>query len=198
MIRVGLTGGIGAGKSTVADGFRSAGIPVMDTDEIAREQVATGQPALDEIVERFGTGCLNPDGSLNRAGLAQIIFQSNDARRDLEAILHPRIHRVWQGALDTWAASGSRVGVVVIPLLFEKGYPSDFDAIIAVGCSKATQWNRLRARGWSEVEIQSRNAAQWSMTAKLDAAHRVIWNEGTLHCLDAQLRRLRFRGQALA
>ena len=193
MIRVGLTGGIGAGKSTVAEWFRVHQVPVLDTDDVAREQVAPGQPALTEITDRFGPGCLKTDGSLDRAVLARLVFQSSEARRDLESILHPRIQRVWTEKLAAWQSGGERMGVVVIPLLFEKGYPSFFDTILAVGCSTVTQRIRLRASGWTETEIDSRIAAQWPMTAKLEAAHCVLWNEGTLHCLHAQLERWHLR-----
>ncbi|KAB2665575.1 MAG: dephospho-CoA kinase [Verrucomicrobia bacterium] len=176
----GLTGGIGMGKSTAADIVRSLGIPVVDTDQIAREIVADGSEALAEIVARFGPGILHDDGSLDRPALATRVFRDPEQRLVLESILHPRIRTRWRGQSEAWRSAGVALGCVVIPLLFEKGYERDFDAVVAVGCSRGTQRVRIAGRGWDVAELGRREAAQWTPERKLAAANYLLWTEGTL------------------
>jgi dephospho-CoA kinase len=180
MKRIGVTGGIGAGKSTGASYLLDLGFPVLDTDDVARSLVVAGSDVLAEIVAMFGEGMLADDGSLNRPAMAAVVFADPDARLRLEGLLHPRIQRVWTDFLDARGSEGSPAAFVVIPLLFEKGYQSRFDAVIAVGCSASTQWPRLQGRGWTPEGIRSRLSAQWSTDAKMSAADHVVWNEGTL------------------
>ena len=176
----GLTGGIGMGKSTAAELLRQRGLSVVDTDELAREVVEPGQPALEEIQRTFGAEMLGADGRLRRRELAREIFADVARRRQLEAILHPRIRERWLARVDDWRTAGHPLGVVVIPLLFETEAQSHFHAILCVACSAATQGKRLLARGWSAAEISQRIGAQWPAQAKMTASDRVVWTEGSL------------------
>ena len=193
MISLGLTGGIGMGKSAAAEILIRRGVQVVDTDQLARQLVAVGQPALAEIRAAFGAEALGPDGSLRRAWLAQRVFSDGTARRQLEAILHPRIREAWQAQFVQWRTLGQPLAVVVIPLLFEVGAEAELDATVCVACSTATQRGRLVERGWSEEQIAGRLAAQWPAERKLASARFGVWNEGGLDVLAAQLERILFR-----
>src|SRR2546422_610712 len=116
---LGLTGGIGMGKSTSAHLLRSRSIPVVDTDDLARQVVEPGQPALAQVQSAFGQNIIAPDGTLRRDDLARLVFADPSARRTLEDILHPPIRQLWRAQIETWRAEGRTVAVVVIPLLFE-------------------------------------------------------------------------------
>lgn len=183
----GLTGGIGAGKSTAADFLARHGVPVIDTDQVARDVVAPGEPALDEVRRVFGPEVFDAKGALDRRALAQVVFGDAAKRQQLEAILHPRIRERWLAQVATWRAGGAAMAVVVIPLLFETGAESHFDAVVCTACSAASQRERLKARGWSEAEIANRLAAQWPMEKKISAATYVVWTEGTLETTQRQL-----------
>lgn len=190
MNRIGITGGIGAGKSASADLLRRSGFPLLDTDEVAREVVAPGSEGLEAVVDAFGSGVLQPDGTLDRRRLGAWVFQDAVARVLLETILHPRIHAIWSSWLSHPTQAESPVAFVVIPLLFEKGYEAGFDSIASVGCTPSTQRRRLLARGWSEDELSARLRAQLPMEEKLRRSTHVVWNEGDLDCLGDQWRRL--------
>jgi dephospho-CoA kinase len=190
MILIGLTGGVGMGKTTAADWFAAQGVPVADTDRIARALVEPGQEALLEVVARFGSGILAADGSLNRERLAQVVFADPAARQALEAILHPRIRSAWIAQAAAWREEGRAVGVVVIPLLFETRAEVDCDRTLCVACTAATQSLRLDARGWTRDESQRRIAAQWAVADKMARADWVVWSEGSLSVLHEQLARL--------
>jgi dephospho-CoA kinase len=190
MISIGLTGGIGTGKSTVADILVRRGVPVLDTDQLARELVAIGQPALDEIQAAFGSRVLLPDGALDRPALAALVFKDAELRRKLEAILHPRIIERWSEWLVEARHHQHPVAVVMVPLLFELSLGGGFTATLCVGCSRSVQLERLRARGWSETDIDSRLAAQLPMEPKLSAARWVVWNDGSRDALEAQVARV--------
>ena len=183
------------GKSAAAQFLLHRGIPVVDTDLLAREIVEPGQPALAEIRDAFGQAILGPDGRLRRDELARIVFSDESARQRLESITHPRIRSLWRGLLGTLKAEGRSISVVVIPLLFETGAQSEMDETICVACTTATQRKRLLERGWTERQIEQRNAAQLSIETKMARAGRVVWTEGSLEILDAQLERI-FRGGA--
>ena len=187
---LGLTGGIGTGKSTVAGLLAARGLPVIDTDDVAREVVAPGQPALAAIATTFGRELIDEEGKLRRAVLAEIVFTSPEKRQELEAILHPLIRERWQAQVEAWRESGQGTCVVVIPLLFETAAQSHFDAVLCTACTAATQWERLRARGWPELQIQQRLAAQWPLEKKIAAAQHVLWTEGALELLRRQLQRV--------
>jgi dephospho-CoA kinase len=186
----GLTGGIGMGKSTAARILQAQGIAVVDTDELARQIVQPGQPALAEICQTFGADLKDASGHLRREALARIVFSDPTARAKLEAITHPRITQLWRQHLQTWRSEGRRIAVVVIPLLFETQVESEFDAIICLACSAATQRERLAARGWSAEQIEQRLAAQWPIASKMERSSYVVWTEGEEAATAQQLCRI--------
>jgi len=186
----GLTGGIGMGKSAAGRLLGERGIPVVDTDDLARQLVEPGQPALAEIEKTFGPTMLDAGGRLRRAELAQIVFQDPSARKVLEEILHPRIRTAWQTQIQQQNAEGCPRAVVVIPLLFETNAAPLFDAVICVACSAGTQRRRLTERGWDAPQIRRRVNAQWPVERKLELADYVVWSEGGLAELAGQLLRV--------
>jgi dephospho-CoA kinase len=186
----GVTGGIGMGKSTAGELLRRRKIPVADTDEIAHQLCEPGQPALAEIIQKFGSSILTPDGQLDRKRLASIVFADTTALKDLEAILHPRIRAEWGRRAAQWRQEGSEHGAVIIPLLFETEAAPLFDAVVCVACSEASQWRRLRERGWSDESIRNRLAAQWPIEQKIARANFVVWTDTTMEAHDAQWARL--------
>ena len=187
---IGLTGGIGMGKSTAGELLRQRGVPVVDTDALAREVVEPGQPALGEIQRAFGGDIVGSDGRLRREELARRVFADAASRAQLETIVHPRIRERWLAQVAAWRAAGKRQGVVIIPLLFETNAAAHFDFIVCVACSAATQRERLRARGWSAEQSEQRINAQWPMEKKIAAAHAVIWTEAGLEVQDGRTCRL--------
>jgi dephospho-CoA kinase len=198
MLGLGLTGGIGMGKSAVAGLLRQRGWPVADSDLIARQVVEPGQPALAEITARFGSDMLGPDRRLRRDRLAERVFAHEASRKELEAILHPRIRRIWRAQVERWRQEREHRAAVVVPLLFEVDAAREFDLVVCVACSAATQRERLRARGWDEEQILRRNQAQWPVEKKAALADFVLWSEGSLEVLAAQLDHLLARVAAAA
>lgn len=196
MLRIGLTGGIGSGKSTVAERFAARGIPVIDSDLIARELVAPGSEALAQIVDAFGSEVLRPDGSLDRAALRRQIFFDASERRRLEAILHPRIRR----QLHQRAASApGPYGLLVIPLLIEQGWANEVDRVLVVDCSPQTQLQRTVARdriSLEEARAVLRNQA--TRAQRLAAADDVIVNEAAREALETQIEALDRRYRQLS
>jgi len=186
----GLTGGIGMGKSTAAGLFRARGIPVADTDELARQLVQPGEPALAEIQAEFGTQVIAPGGRLLRDELALIVFADAAARQRLETILHPRIREAWLAQIETWRREKHALAVVVIPLLFETRAESHFSKIICVACAATTQHQRLLARHWTSEQIRQRIAAQWPVGQKINRSDFVIWTDGALEAHSQQLERI--------
>lgn len=176
------------GKSTAAACLAGWGFPVVDTDELARQLVAPGQPANAEIRSAFGGSFFEPAGALRREALAREVFAEESARRRLEAILHPRIRDAWQARVAVWRSEGRPAGVVVIPLLFETHAADGFGATICVACSAVSQRERLAARGWSPEASAQRIGAQWPIEDKLAAADFVVWAEGRLERTGEQLR----------
>ncbi len=183
----GLTGGVGMGKSTAAEFLRSRRVPVVDTDELARQLVQPGQPALAEIQAEFGSHVIASDGRLRRDELARIVFADAGARKKLEAILHPRIRERWLARIEAWRGENHPLAVVVIPLLFETQAESHFNKIICVACSAASQRERLLARGWAPGQIEQRLAAQWPVEQKIARSDFVIWTDGALDTHTRQL-----------
>jgi dephospho-CoA kinase len=186
----GITGGVGMGKSTSAQLLRACGVPVVDTDDLARQVVAPGQPALNEVQAAFGPDILASDGSLRRDELAQRVFGDVAARKRLEEILHPRIRQLWRAQLSAWLAEGRPVAVVVIPLLFETNAEAELDATVCVACSLATQRQRLLQRGWTSEHIDQRIQAQLPIEQKIANADFLIWTEAGLDVHAAQLERV--------
>lgn len=178
------------GKTTVERVLRSRGYYVVDTDEVAREVVAAGQPALAEVVAKFGSQVLNPDGTLHRARLAETVFSDGVARKQLEAILHPRIRDSWRASFAQASEAGKEFGFVVIPLLFETGAERELRQIICVACSKVTQTRRLSARAWSTEQRDNRIAAQMPVEQKLAKSDYVVWNEAGVDVIEEQLDRI--------
>jgi dephospho-CoA kinase len=193
-MRVGLTGGIGSGKSTVSALLADRGAVVIDYDLLAREVVEVGSPALTQIAQRFGPGVLAPDGTLDRPALGAIVFDDHEARLDLEAITHPAIGRLaW--ARDEAAPEGSIV-VHDHPLLVESGLAPLMDFVVVVDLPEDIQLDRLvRLRGMSIDDARSRVAAQASRADRRAAADVVIDNSGTpadlVEAVDALWTRLR-------
>jgi len=188
MMIVGLTGGIGSGKSEAARLFADLGIPVADTDAIAHALTATGQPALQEISKVFGDEVLQADGSLNRAYLRQRIFSDPAARQTLESILHPKIRDEVASFLDRNASAPYQI--VMVPLLFETGaYANLIDRSLLIDCDESLQIMRAMARSHlSETEVRAIMAAQCSREQRLALTSDVILNNGTLADLKNQVR----------
>lgn len=178
------------GKSAAADFLRQRGLPVVDSDVIARQIVEPGQSALSEIAAQFGAEMIGADGRLRRDLLAARVFADETQRKKLEAILHPRIRQTWRNQADQWRQAGERWGTAVIPLLFEVDAAKEFDRIICVACSPVTQRERLAARGWTDSQIHQRLQAQWPIEKKMALADFVIWSEGGLEVLATQVDRI--------
>ncbi|MBC8326637.1 MAG: dephospho-CoA kinase [Verrucomicrobia subdivision 3 bacterium] len=184
---IGLTGGMGMGKSTAAKLLKKQGVPVVDSDDLAREVVAVGESALAEIADTFGADFINAQGQMDRAKMAAHIFGNDTERKKLEAIIHPRVRERWLARMETWRAENVPLGVVVIPLLFEVGAESEFDSVVCVACTGKTQHERLRARGWDDAQINARIAAQMEVAQKTERSSQVMWNEGEVSLLHEQL-----------
>jgi dephospho-CoA kinase len=194
--RVGLTGGIASGKSTAAKFFGALGVPIIDTDQLARDVVEPGQPPLERLVERFGPSILTEDGHLDRPALRNIVFSDPKARADLEALTHPAIGV----AVEVRSAEvGGIYQVLVIPLLVEKSLGSQLDRVVVVDCDEELQIRRLQARDGSTLE-QARAIlnVQTSRTARLKAAHDVIKNDGDMSSVRDQVEKLHARYLELA
>lgn len=195
-LRIGLTGGIASGKSTVAELFADLGVAVIDTDVIAREVVRPGQPALIEIRRFFGDSVFKDDGTLDRSALRQLIFSDDAARAQLEAILHPLIQEETIQRVN--AASGSYI-VIVVPLLADSPLREHIDRVLVVDCDEATQIERLLTRD-AETEDQARRilAAQASREHRLQIADDVIHNNSTIEAISTQVSAIHDRYVALA
>ena len=187
---IGLTGGVGMGKSTAASFLLSQGVRLIDTDDLARQLVQPGQAALAEIVGRFGSQILTAAGELNRVVLAHIVFADVTARQKLEAILHPRIRNAWRAQVEVWRQENCLLGVVVIPLLFETQAESIFDKIICVACLPVSQRERLAGRGWNPEQIHQRIASQMPIEQKIARSHAVVWSEGSMAAHRQQVERI--------
>ena len=186
---VGLTGGIGSGKSLVAELLAAHGATIIDADVLAREVVAAGTPGLAAVSERFGESVQREDGSLDRGALGRIVFGDPVARRDLEAIIHPAV-RARAAALSAAAPRGAVV-VQVIPLLVETGQQDNFDQVVVVEVDPEVQLSRIMLRdGLDEAEAQARVRAQVTREARRAAADVVLHNNGTTEDLAAAVDRL--------
>jgi len=189
-LRVGLTGGIGSGKSEVSARLAALGAVVIDADKAAREVVEPGTPGLRQIAETFGAGVLQADGSLDRAGLAGIVFGDEEARGRLNAIVHPLVHE-WMRAAEAQVVRNGGGGVVVVhdvPLLAEGGRARDFDLVVVVDVPAEVQVERLAgARGMTAEQARARIAAQATREQRLAVADIVIDNSGTLEDLDRRV-----------
>jgi len=186
MLRVGLTGGIGSGKSTVAQRFLELGAVVIDADLLAREVVAVGSPGLAAIQQRFGAAVLAADGSLDRGALGEIVFSDPQARKDLEAITHPLIGARTRALLESAAPEG--ILVHDVPLLVEKHMAADYHLTVVVGADEDIRVARLTGeRGFTEADVRVRVAAQAGDRARRAAADAWLDNNGTVDALLAQV-----------
>ena len=177
-LTIGLTGGIASGKTLVADGFIALGVPVLDADQVARDVVAPGQPALTQIAETFGLDFLNADGTLNRARMREHVFGQPAALRQLEAITHPAIRRAMR---DWQQAQTTPYCMLSVAILVESRMRELVDRILVVDVPVEVQLARLMSRdGSSEVLARQMIAAQTTRELRLAAAHDVIVNQGTL------------------
>jgi dephospho-CoA kinase len=186
LVRVGLTGGVASGKSAVSAILDELGAVIIDADVLAREAVTKGTPGLEKVVAEFGTELLTPDGELDRPAMGRLVFADEDARRRLEAIVHPLVfERIIE--LEA-AASPDDVVVHDIPLLAESGRADTFDAIIVVDAPDEIRIERMvRDRGWTREDAEARIKAQASRDDRLAIATHVIENDGTLDQLRARV-----------
>ena len=187
MLRVALTGGIATGKSYVLERLRAKGIACLDADALVRGVQAAGTEATAAIAARFGADVLAADGSVDRKLLGPLVFGDSDARRDLEAIMHPAVYRAIAAGLRGLELLGDPVAVVDIPLLYETGAEKDFDRVIVTACAPATQLARLVERGLTDGEARQRLAAQWPTEKKVERADFVISTDGTFEDTDRQI-----------
>jgi len=194
--RVGLTGGIASGKSTAAKFFGALGVPILDSDQVARDVVEPGQPPLERLVERFGQKILTPDGHLDRPALRDIVFADPKARADLEALTHPAIGTAMEARS---AAAGGPYQILVIPLLVEKNLAAHVDRVLVVDCDEELQIRRLRDRDGSTPEqVQAILKAQAPRAARLKAADDVIHNDSDMSAVRDQVATLHARYLELA
>jgi dephospho-CoA kinase len=190
VLLVGLTGGIGSGKSTVARMLENRGAVVFDADVLARRAVEPGTPGHDAVVARFGADVLAPGGALDREALASIVFSDPSARRDLETIVHPEVRRLLAEGCEAYRDT-DRVVVFSAPLLVETGMHTAFEVLVVVATPVQTQVERLlRDRAMSEEQARARIAAQAPIEEKALAADVVLDNDGTLGELEEQVDRL--------
>ncbi len=183
MLRVGLTGGLASGKSTVAGYFRELGAFHVDADRLAHELIAPGGSAERDVISRFGGGILGPDGSIDRKALAAVVFSDPQALAHLNALVHPKVRKeIAQRIADQEAgASPAEVALVDAALLVESGIHRDLDALVVVACPEPVQIARAVARGGlTEAEARARVAAQAPLAAKLAVADHVIDNGASL------------------
>jgi len=191
MIRVGLTGSLGAGKSTVGDLLVSWGAERIDADRLARQAVEPGTEGLARIADTFGSDVITADGALDRQALRGIVFTDAEARSRLEAIVHPIVDRLRAQRMEEARRRGAAVVVLEIPLLFEKGLESEFDVLVTVDAPAAIRRERVLAgRGLGADEFAAMEAAQLAPDTKRRRADHVIWNPGSRTALERDARRV--------
>ena len=188
-MRVGLTGGIASGKSTVSELLAGCGAVIVDSDKIAREVVEPGTPGLAAVVEEFGPSVLTESGELDRAKVGELVFADEGARERLNAIVHPLVG-ARSAELEEAARTAGRLVVNDIPLLVEVGYAPFFDEVIVVDVPVATQIERAVARGMAEADVRARISAQASREDRLAAATYVIDNTGSLEDLEKRVQEI--------
>ena len=183
---IGLTGGIAAGKSTVRDLLAAQAAPqTFDADARVRQLLDGDEQVVREIHDLFGPDFISADGKPDRLRLRESIYADTAARRRLEGVLHPRVRRQWQELREECLAANRHL-LADIPLLFETGAETYFEAVVVVGCSPAIQLARLEARGIGRRTAEAMLASQWPIGQKTDRADFVIWNDGSLAALGRQ------------
>ena len=184
---VGLTGGIGTGKSTFAAALRQLGVPVVDADQLARRAVRRGSPALERIAREFGPQALGPDGELDRRRMADLVFADPAARTRLEAIVHPEVRRLMAEERARLTGAGHDLAFCEAALIYERGLERDLDGVVVVWAPAEAQRARLAARdGFSAEEVEARLAAQMPVDEKARRADVVVMNDGDLDALRAK------------
>ena len=187
---IGITGGIGCGKSTVGKILLRHTPSLIDVDDISRRLTSTpGSPAVLSIAECFGPEFLDDSGAVDRLKMADLIFSDSDSRQRLERILHPLIRTEWLARVQCWKEEGVRIGYVIVPLLFEAGLVEHFDEVVCVACGAETQLDRLRARSWSDDEAKRRISSQISIASKMALSDLVIWTDTTIDLVETQVAR---------
>jgi dephospho-CoA kinase len=196
MLRLGLTGSIASGKTAVAAMLREMGFAVVDADSLAHKLIEPGQPAYYEVAREFGADIVAPNGYINRAKLAALVFVDPAKLARLNAIIHPRVEAAAYRQLDEWAANGTTAAFIEAALLVEAGYHKNLDGLVVTWCQPDQQLERLRARGMTEQEARQRIAAQLPVAEKLRHASDTIDCSGSLEetrkqveALAAKLRR---------
>ncbi len=180
-ILLGLTGGIATGKSTIAQFFKDAGIPVIDTDHIAKQALQPGEEPYDELVDAFGADYLNVDGSINRKKLAQTLFHDKDAQTRINAIVHPYVLKRTRALIRQHQEAEEPIIVVDVPLLFESGFDQEMDQTLVVYTTKAVQMARLTSRdAIDEAYAKKKIAAQWPVSKKRTLATHTINNSKSI------------------
>jgi dephospho-CoA kinase len=191
MIRVGITGTVGAGKSTVGRMFEEWGAVRVDADELAREAVRPGSAALEAIRREWGDEVLDEEGGLDRAAMREVVFGDPEARERLESIVHPEVRRLREERMEEARAAGADVVVSEVPLLLETGMEGDFDVLVVVDAPREERLRRVRReRGVEASTFEAIEAAQWSGARKRERGDRVIVNDGSLEELRDAARRV--------
>jgi dephospho-CoA kinase len=180
LIKVGLTGGIATGKSTTLQRWQAADAAGIDADELAHRTLTPHTPTWDEVVRAFGPKILNKDDTVNRPKLGEIVFADEPKRLALNRIIHPAVRQMWAEEMQKLQRDGRTETVVVsVPLLYEVAAETEFDCVVAVGCSEQTQLTRLQRKGLGKKQARARIGAQWPLHLKMDRADFVIWNDGS-------------------
>lgn len=182
---IGLTGGIGCGKSSVLPAFEKIGFAVIDSDKIARD-IRSAPETARFAKERFGDAVIDANGAIDAPALAKIVFADKRARTDLEAFMHPRIREAWKNFAKAAERAGNDAAVEV-PLLFEKNYDADFDATVCVAASTETRLSRIEKRGLPREQARARIAAQMPLDEQIRRADIVIFNDGSREFLTTQV-----------
>ncbi|MEY4617260.1 MAG: hypothetical protein RJB66_2220 [Pseudomonadota bacterium] len=185
---IGLTGSIGAGKSTVANALRKAGYHVIDADAIAHESLKKGTTTYDLIVKKIGPTIVEQNGDIDRRALGRVVFGNSSEKSWLEGVIHPHVQARVRELRTELEQKGEFMAFYEVPLLFEKGLQSQFDKVVVVWVSPDVQQERLQKRNaWSAEEISQRNQAQWPIAEKLKQADFAINNDGSLADLEKQI-----------
>jgi dephospho-CoA kinase len=188
MLKVAVTGGIGTGKSVVLAELAACGAPVVDADHLVHAALCAGTAASAAVRERFGEAVMT-GGGVDRSRLGAIVFQDAQARRDLEAILHPAVYHAIERWMRDREAEGARVAVAEIPLLYETGHEGDFDCVVVTACDGEEQVRRATGRsGMTDADARRRIAAQWPLAEKVRRADFVVRTDGTIEDTRRQAR----------
>jgi dephospho-CoA kinase len=181
-----LTGGIACGKSRVAALMSARGIAVCEADQLAHRVMVSGAGVYESVVRRFGHDVVGPDGMIDRAALGARVFGSEADRIALNALVHPAVEAAW----TAWLRRQTVASALVAPLLFEAGYDRGWDAVICVCASLPVRMVRLRERGLSVEQAEARIGAQWPEEEKAARSDYVLWNDGSIACLESQVERV--------